>query len=84
MAQNVIVNKWLDFADRVGWTAIYALAAAAFTVLTSSGMGWEEALKFIGISVAFAVVKVIIGQRTGSDDTGAVVLGAGPVVEEPR
>ena len=69
------VNKTKDFIERVGWTAIYAIAAAGITVLSSSGITWNEALKFIGVSVALAVFKVIIAQRAGSTDDGAALPG---------
>ena len=72
---SVRVNKWLDFIDRVGWTAIYAIAAALVTVLTSDGIGWEEGLKFLGVSVALAVCKVTVAQRTGNSDLGDAVPG---------
>lgn len=69
------VNRWLDFADRVGWTAIQAAAAAVLVVVTSSGVSWGEAAKFVGVAVIVAVAKVVIAQRSGSDDLGAAVPG---------
>ena len=78
---NPIVNRWLDLADRVGWTAIQAAAAAVIVVLTGDGMGWEEGAKFVGIAVVIAFCKVIVGQRTGTDDTGSLI--GTPVIQPP-
>lgn len=74
------VNRYKDFAERVGWTAIYAIAAAVLTVLTSSGLAWNEALKFIGISTVFAVCKVIVAQQVGTRGSGDAIPGG--VVED--
>lgn len=83
MAKNSVrVNKWLDFLDRVGWTAVQTGAAATFVVLTSDGMTWEAGLKSVGIAVGIAVVKVITGQHVGGDETGAVLPTNAPVVGE--
>ena len=70
---NPRVNKWLDLLDRVGWTAIQAAAAAFITYLATDDIGWEEGLIFIAVATAVAVCKVIIGQNTGTDDTGALI-----------
>jgi len=67
--------NWRDFLERVGWTAIYAIAAAGLTVLTSDGLSWQEALKFVGISTALAVCKVVVAQRAGSTSTGEAFPG---------
>jgi hypothetical protein len=69
------INKWLDFLDRVGWTAIYAAAAAGITALTDPNFTWTFAGKTIGIAVALAVCKVILAQKAGDDDLGAAVPG---------
>lgn len=79
---NPIVNKWLDLLDRVGWTAIQAAAAGLLVYLTDNdALDWETGLKFVAIATAIAVLKVIIGQNTGSDDTGALI--GQPVIEPP-
>jgi len=79
---NPRVNKWLDLLDRVGWTAIQAAAAAVIVILTTSdGMGWEDGAKFVGVAVVVAFCKVIVGQNTGTDDTGALI--GTPVIEPP-
>lgn len=68
------VNKWLDLLDRAGWTAIQAAAAAGIVYLTSGeDIGWQEALTFIGVATAVAVLKVLVGQNTGADDTGSLI-----------
>jgi len=76
------VNKWLDLLDRVGWTAIQALGGALFVVLTSGDeVGWEEGAKFVLGAAVLAVVKVLIGQNTGGDETGSLI--GTPVIEPP-
>jgi hypothetical protein len=79
------VNKWLDLLDRVGWTVAYALAGALFVVLTESGFTWETGLKFVASQVVLVTVKVLIAQRTGSDETGSLLPEGltGPVIEPP-
>ena len=77
---NPRVNKWLDLLDRVGWTAIQASAAALVVYLTSDNdMGWSEAFTFVGIAALVAIAKVVVGQNTGTDDTGALI--GQPVIE---
>lgn len=79
---NPRVNKWLDLLDRAGWTAIQAAAAAAVVYLTNDqDLGWKEALTFVGTATIIAVLKVVIGQNTGTDDTGALI--GQPVIEPP-
>jgi hypothetical protein len=75
------VNKWLDLLDRVGWTAVYALAGALFVVLTESGFTWETGLKFVASQVVLVTLKVVIGQNTGQDETGSLI--GTPVIEPP-
>lgn len=78
---NPVVNRWLDLLDRVGWTAIQAAAAAGVVYLTSGDdLGWSEALTFVGVATIVAVLKVVIGQNTGTDDTGSLI---GQSVIEP-
>lgn len=62
--------NWRDFAERVGWSAIYALASAGFVVLTSDNIIWGDALKFVGVTVLLAVFKVVLAQRAGDTTTG--------------
>lgn len=73
--RDVRVNKWLDLLDRAGWTAIQAAGAAIITALATDGIGWEEALTFVGTATLLAVCKVVVAQRTGVDDLGAAVPG---------
>jgi hypothetical protein len=68
-----VVNKWLDLLDRSGWTAFQAAAAAFITYIATDDIGWEEGLLFIGTAAAISVAKVVIGQNTGTDDTGALI-----------
>lgn len=75
-----VVNKWLDLVDRAGWTGLQALAAAFITYLATDDIGWEEGLLFVGSATAVAICKVIIGQNTGTDDTGSLI---GTSVIEP-
>ena len=73
------VNKWLDLVDRAGWTAIQAAAGALIAYLAFDDIGWEEGLLFVASATAVAVAKVVIGQNTGTDDTGALI--GQPVIE---
>lgn len=78
------VNRWLDLLDRAGWTAVQASAGAVLTFATSGAdFSWETFFTFVGFTTAIAVLKVVVGQNTGPDDTGALVPG-GPVVETPE
>jgi len=78
---NPKVNRWLDLLDRAGWTFIQAAAAAGITVLSGATLGWRAGLTFIGVAGAIAVLKVVVGQNTGTDDTGALI--GTPVIEPP-
>jgi hypothetical protein len=69
------INKWLDLLDRVGWTALEAASGAAITVLTGATLGWRAALTFVGTTTLVAVGKVVLAQRTGTNDLGALVPG---------
>lgn len=73
-----VVNKWLDFLDRVGWTAIQVAAATAVSAITVN-MEWKEVLVTTGVATLIAVLKVVAGQNTGSDDTGSLI--GQPVIE---
>lgn len=75
-----VVNKWLDFVDRVGWAVVVAILSAALTVLTSDGISWQEGVKFVVIAAIGATLKVLAGQNTGTDDTGSLI---GQSVIEP-
>lgn len=75
------INKWLDLLDRAGWTAIQAAGGALITYLATDNIGWEEGLIFVGSAAGIAVVKVVIGQNTGSDASGSLI--GQPVIEPP-
>jgi hypothetical protein len=74
------VNKWLDLIDRAGWTAVQAAAGAALAALALD-IGWEEFLVIVATATAVATLKVVVGQNTGPDDTGALI--GQPVIEPP-
>jgi hypothetical protein len=74
------VNKWLDLLDRAGWTAVQSAAGAALAAITLN-LGWSEFLVVVGTATAVSVLKVITGQNTGVDDTGALI--GQPVIEPP-
>lgn len=74
------VNKWLDLLDRAGWTAIQTTAGLVVAG-TIFGGNWQYALTTLAVAVAGAVLKVKVGQNTGTDDTGALV--GQPVIEPP-
>lgn len=69
------VNKWKDFLDRVGWTALQAAAGAAITALTGANFDWATAGKFVGITTAIAVLKVITAQNAGGNGSGDAIPG---------
>lgn len=53
--------KWLDLADRVGWTFVQALAAAIYAAGSSSNfttIDWPATLIGAGIAAALALLKV--------------------------
>ena len=73
------INKWLDFLDRVGWTGVQASIASIALYLSGEGvLTWKGAAIFVGAAVLAAVGKVVTGQNTGSDDTGALI-GTSPI-----
>ncbi len=79
---NPRVHKWLDLLDRAGWTAIQAAAAAGITFLTNGAeFSWQALFTFVGIATAVAVLKVVIGQNTGSGGDGSLI--GTPVIEPP-
>lgn len=63
-------EKWLDFGERVAWTAIQAAGAALITVLTTD-VDWKQGLVFVGITTLLAVAKVAAAQQFG-DGSGAL------------
>lgn len=73
------INKWLDLLDRAGWTAIQAAIGAAAAYLLTDNLSWENGLVFVGAATLAAVAKVLIGQNTGTDDSGALI--GQPVIE---
>jgi hypothetical protein len=79
---NPRVNKWLDFLERVVWTALQAAAGAAIVVLASD-VDWQQGLAFVGITTLAAVAKVVVGQNTGVDDTGAILPPGESAIEPP-
>jgi hypothetical protein len=66
------VNKYLDFIERVGWTAIQA-GAASFVVTGFDD--WKMNLGIAGSAAALAAVKVIVAQRVGSGGAGDAIPG---------
>jgi hypothetical protein len=77
--KNPRINKWLDMLDRAGWTAIQAAAGSLIAYLATDDFTWEQALAVTGTATAVAVLKVLIGQRTGTDESGALI--GQPVIE---
>jgi hypothetical protein len=75
------VNKWLDLLDRVGWTAVQAaIGALAAYFASGQDFDWSTALYFVLGATLAAVAKVVVGQNTGTDDTGSLI---GQSVVEP-
>lgn len=73
---NVRVNKWLDFLDRVAWTAIQSLGGTlAADSIFNAELGWKEKLGIPVASAVLASIKVVVAQNRGTDDLGAAVPG---------
>lgn len=72
------VNKWLDLLDRVGWTAVQAVGGVLIDLGVSNGNITWKAILFTAL---LAVGKVLVGQNTGTDDTGSLI--GTPVIEPP-
>ena len=73
------VNKWLDLVDRAGWTAVQASAGAALAAITLD-LDWGQFFTIVATATAVAVLKVIVGQNTGAEETGSLI---GQSVIEP-
>ena len=73
------VNRWLDLVDRVGWTAVQASAGAALAALALD-LDWHQFFVVVGTATAVAVLKVVVGQNVGPDQTGSLI---GESVIEP-
>lgn len=69
------VNRLRDFVERVGWTAVQASAGAGLTALTDDSLDWNTGLRFVGITTAIAVLKVITAQQVGSRGSGDAIPG---------
>lgn len=66
------VNKWLDFLERVGWTAIQAFAA---TALVTGFDDWTLTLKVAGTAALASSLKVIVAQNVGDRGSGDAIPG---------
>jgi hypothetical protein len=77
------VNRWLDLLDRAGWTALQSAAAALIAYLATDTFTWEQAAVVVGTATLIAVLKVVVGQNTGTDDTGALI-GTSPIEPAPQ
>lgn len=73
---NVKVNKWVDLADRAGWTFIQS-AAASFVVLGWDG--WQDVLKVAIGAAIVSIGKTSVAQRVGDSPVGDMVPGASAV-----
>ena len=77
------VNKWLDLLDRAGWTAVQASAGAVIAWQATDQVGWQAALWFVAGATVVAVAKVVVGQNTGTDNTGALI-GTSVIEPDPK
>lgn len=66
------VNRAKDFAERVGWTAIY-FGAGAFLAWAQTGDPWSWRTFANGVGVA--VAKVVVAQRFGARGSGDAIPG---------
>ena len=78
---NPIVNKWLDLLDRAGWTAVQSAAGAALAWIAIGDLDWDSFVVVVGAATGIAVLKVLVGQKVGPDETGSLI--GKPVVEPP-
>lgn len=70
------INKWLDFLDRVAWTAFQSLGGTlAADSIFNAELGWKEKLGIPVASAVLASIKVVIAQNRGSSELGAAVPG---------
>lgn len=67
-----VKSKFQDFLERVGWTTVQASAGALLTVLSGANIDWATGLKFVGITTAVAVLKVVIAQNSGKSASGSL------------
>jgi hypothetical protein len=81
--RDVRVDKWLDLLDRAGWTAVQAAGGALLAYLVTDDFTWEQALAVTATATAIAVLKVLIGQNTGVDNTGAILPPGKSAIEPP-
>jgi hypothetical protein len=81
---NPRVSRLADFLERVLWTAIQSAAGATVVVLGSDKIDWRAGAAFVGVTTLGAVVKVLAGQNTGSDDTGAITPGGSAINPPPQ
>lgn len=66
------VNQAKDFAERVGWTAIYFAAGALLAwIETDDPWSWHT----FANGMLVAVLKVIIAQRVGTRGSGDAIPG---------
>lgn len=66
------VNKYLDFLERVGWTAIQAFAA---TALVTGFDDWALTGKIAGTAAVGAALKVVAAQQFGDRGSGDAIPG---------
>jgi hypothetical protein len=77
----VVVNRWKDFLERVGWTIMYG-AAAAFIDWATTGNPWSW--RTFAIAVGLAVAKVGIAQNVGDHNDGSAIPGGVLKTKAPR
>jgi len=66
------VNRWMDFVERVAWTAIQAAAA---TALATGFDDWKLTAQVSGTAALISALKVIVAQNTGTGDNGSAIPG---------
>lgn len=65
---RVRFNRWADFAERVGWTAIQAGIGAAIDYLATGDVTWRAVL----FAAMIAAGKVLAGQHLGPTPDGSL------------
>src|SRR4051794_2555439 len=75
---TVVVNRWRDFVDRVGWTAAQAAGGVLLSWLESGRVVvWQALLQ----AAAIAALKVVVAQNVGNHNDGSAIPGG--VLKQP-
>jgi hypothetical protein len=71
---NVVISKWKDLIERVGWTFLQAEIALGLLDWLTAGINLSfvhQVYVSLGAALA-ATIKVFIGQQVGKSDSGSI------------